>query len=389
MKRYELSIGKNYVSAWGIKEAIRELVQNCIDSEVNGNEFYYDLQGDTLILGNKNTCLDVSTLVMGNTTKSNDSKYIGQYGEGFKLALLVLTRLGNNVVINNGKKEWIPSIEYSNEFQTDVLCINETDAIGIGNSLEYQIDGISDKDLQGINDIILIFNKYNYITTDYGQILTDKDYKGQMYVNGLYVMTDSDFDYGYNFDAKYVELDRDRKYISWYKLREMAAKSILSADVSVLMNIVDSKGVDKEKIESYIDIVSDDYKKEYKKQYYDRYNLNSDVRLITKSQAEKDGIEESEKFHITRALNIKLMDEPKYVDELNEFNDTTQSYDYYNESDYKIFLEWLAGVKDDLDCGDIYNFIKILENIEPSYFDRIKEDVFRESNISQYYNKFQ
>jgi hypothetical protein len=384
MKRYELSIGKNYVSSWGISEAIRELVQNCIDSEINGNKFYYDLQGDTLTLGNKNTSLDVSTLVMGNTSKSNSDKYIGKYGEGFKLALLVLTRLGNSVIINNGNKEWIPSIEYSNEFQTDVLCINESDCINIGNNLEYSIDGIDKDCLESINEIILIFNKYNFINTNYGQILTDKQYRGKMYVNGLYVMTDSDFDYGYNFEAQYVKLDRDRKYISWSDLREMAAKSILSADVSVLMDIVDSRGVDKDKIENYIDTIDESYRKEYKKQYYEKYDLNPEVRLITEGQAKKDGIQESEKFHITRALNIKLMDEPKYVDELNEFNDTKQSYDYYEQSDYKELLEWFVGVINKLNFNEINDFFNKIESLEPSYFDRIKEKVFEELNISQY-----
>lgn len=384
MKRYELSIGKNYVSSWGISEAIRELVQNCIDSETNGNEFYYDLQGDTLTLGNKNTSLDVSTLVMGNTSKSNSDKYIGKYGEGFKLALLVLTRLGNSVIINNGNKEWVPSIEYSNEFQTEVLCINESDCINIGNNLEYSIDGIDKDCLESINEIILIFNKYNFINTNYGQILTDKQYRGKMYVNGLYVMTDSDFDYGYNFEAQYVKLDRDRKYISWSDLREMAAKSILSADVSVLMDIVDSRGVDKDKIENYIDTIDESYRKEYKRQYYEKYDLNPEVRLITEGQAKKDGIQESEKFHITRALNIKLMDEPKYVDELNEFNDTKQSYDYYEQSDYKELLEWFVTVINKLNFNEINDFLNRIESLEPSYFDRIKEKVFEELNISQY-----
>ena len=37
MKTYELPISPNYVGNWGIKEAIREILQNAIDSDKCGH----------------------------------------------------------------------------------------------------------------------------------------------------------------------------------------------------------------------------------------------------------------------------------------------------------------------------------------------------------------
>ena len=62
MKNYELPISPNYVSNWGIKEAIREILQNAIDSDNCGHpkQILYSADGEVLTIINKGARLPLS-----------------------------------------------------------------------------------------------------------------------------------------------------------------------------------------------------------------------------------------------------------------------------------------------------------------------------------------
>ena len=44
IKNYEITISPNYVSNWGINEAIREILQNAIDADKNGYKKYENIE---------------------------------------------------------------------------------------------------------------------------------------------------------------------------------------------------------------------------------------------------------------------------------------------------------------------------------------------------------
>lgn len=122
MRKYELSISADYVPEWGVTEAIREFFQNSIDEETrdasNKMFFDYDAENRTVRIGNKHSELDIKTLLFGVTTKSGDKEMIGNHGEGYKIATVVLLRLGKTVVFQNycRREIWRPRLVNSKRY---------------------------------------------------------------------------------------------------------------------------------------------------------------------------------------------------------------------------------------------------------------------------------
>ncbi len=214
MKSYTLTINKNYAADWGIEEAVRELLQNAIDHkkyEVNYNDGY-------LTIRNFNVTLEKKSLILGYSNKQKNS--IGKFGEGFKLALLVLTRLNRSVTIFNGPYIWQSKIRYNQEYDSNLLVIDEKDNSNkLQRDLVFQLT-ITEKEWAKIKTNCLQLQEptddQHIFKTSKGDIILDK--KKKIYVNGLFV-TDEILDFSYNIKPEYLPLDRDRKTLSYFDLR--------------------------------------------------------------------------------------------------------------------------------------------------------------------------
>ena len=97
VRKIELTITPNYVSDWNFQDAVRELIQNGTDQQTldpkNVFGISYDEQENILQLSNSESTLEINTLLLGCSTKSNNTDTVGQFGEGYKIAALVLNRL--------------------------------------------------------------------------------------------------------------------------------------------------------------------------------------------------------------------------------------------------------------------------------------------------------
>lgn len=394
IKNYEITISPNYVSNWGINEAIREILQNAIDADKNGYKKSIYYSGDTLYINNEGISLSAKDLILGCSSKSDQDGMIGKYGEGFKLALVVLLRKGMNVYVDNNDKLWSPSFKVSEQFGTQVLNIEESDD-GRGEGLTFVISPV---DQQLYNSLLNYFpcideSFGNVVNCDNGQILLDKQFKGKMYVEGLYIQTDDNFQYGYNFNSDVVELDRDRKAINYYELRALTAQSIVTAEEcnKEIFDAITKSCVDVRDIEEVIDEASESFLEEYREQFYEENELEENTLVATESvmkQLEQMDIDvpvvkgtEIQSYLIAKANDkLGIIEEAKEA--IKNKDEKEEAFDDFKNSKYARLMNWFYVNKHYLPKKAQVPFLDIMKTMVPYGFYKISDSIPEEFDYS-------
>jgi hypothetical protein len=205
-----------YVSDWGLCEALREIVQNALDAgdmqicRHNGDDNHW-------VISNQGS-FDREVLLLGNSLKSAGA--IGKYGEGMKLAMLVLARLEIAHYVQTIDKQYYGGFAVSS-FEQPTFTIYEAECAP-SERVEFHIHC-------DIHDIVHDL----YKDMDHGMC------EEGLYVNGLYVSDLPGFRYGYNMPNEIVNLDRDRRSVDTAVVTNYAAKQILKektyAEISDLL----------------------------------------------------------------------------------------------------------------------------------------------------------
>lgn len=219
-KSYELSLTRNYVSRWGMPHAVREFIQNALDSE---SPFIYEFTKDgdsvALRLTSEFTTLAPQTLLLGATSKADSADSIGSFGEGYKIALLVLTRMGYDVELHNGAVLWKPRFRHNAKFGEELLVIDETPLVDRANKgLTVWVRGLSEADEEEIRGCCLRMQASigQVHTTPTGEILLERS--GQLFVGGLFICK-TDLHFGYNVKPSFLKLERDRQTVDGFDLK--------------------------------------------------------------------------------------------------------------------------------------------------------------------------
>lgn len=255
---YELTLTPNYVSDWTFNDAMRELIQNGTDQETLDKEnkfrITYDREKKIVSLINAKSVLKVNTLLLGRSSKADNEDTVGQFGEGYKIAALVLNRLGKTFTIyNNAKKEvWESRFKNSEKWLEKILAFYVYKKPSDDAELRIEIGNVTSDEYDNLYKVWLRFEEYEYkkADTQYGEIILDDEYAGEVYVNGLFVKCNQNLKYGYNFKPKYIKLERDRKTCDDWNVGEatslMIAEAMVKGDIEI------------EKVREMIEETSDD-----------------------------------------------------------------------------------------------------------------------------------
>lgn len=244
---YELTLTENYVADWNFYDAIRELIQNGTDQEILDNRNHFDLLYDPgekiLRFINSTSKLKINTLLLGRSSKTKNADTVGQFGEGYKIAALVLNRIGKTFTIyNNNKNEvWTSKFVNSKKWMEKILQFSVTEnrtnnkglIIEVGNVTYWEYEGISDIWLQRYEEQ----RDVEKIHTMYGEILLNDELSGRVFVNGLSVNSKNEMHYGYNFKPKYIKLERDRRTCDDWEMGDTTTKMICEAVLAGSLSI--------------------------------------------------------------------------------------------------------------------------------------------------------
>lgn len=320
MKSFDFMISEDYVSHWTVYDALREFFQNAIDAG-NWEPHYED---EVLTIWSIGTSLPLDSLLLGRTTKENSSSKLGQFGEGYKLAMLVLRRLGYVVTIITeveGKEVTIyPSLVYNESFGVKTLRVDvqETGNIVENKFVGVEIVGISEEKFENYMNYNLNLLEYDHFTSSGGQeVLTEEQHRGKVYVEGLFVTNYESLTYGYNLKAGDIPLDRDRQKVSGFDLKYKIAGVLATLESDVKSKVLT------ELIEADADDIEYIYARSYDitetvTELWQRYYENYGKAVPVRSEREKMELQKEYKNIHCVTLPSAAVALMEYTDEYDE-----------------------------------------------------------------------
>lgn len=216
IQKVSYGMTKDYRSSWSIVDAIRELVQNCVDNQYHESDYQIEDAEDgmsKITISTHGFDLPVKTLAMGVSEKPDGA--IGGFGEGMKLAMMILSREGCDIIMETSTFWAKPDFNHDDFLGEETFSINifmhEGDQgfdglrfyflvpTNLVDEIKFKITPMSDEPIEA---------------PDYGTVSFIKDRPGMIYVGGLFVCHNPKFKYGYNFCPTILEIGCDRQVAS-------------------------------------------------------------------------------------------------------------------------------------------------------------------------------
>lgn len=226
-----LTIDPKYCPSWGFWEGCREIVQNAKDAdEFNGNamSIVHNPKAQKLVITTAEVSLATEALLLlGNSTKRGLGQR-GEFGEGFAIGTLALTRAGHPVTIYNGEEVWRPVIETAEDgpFQGQQLFMFRTRKLQQARAdFTVEIDNVS-KEVWDVTQKLFLFlsppSERDCVKLSSGTVLLEEDRQGRVFSRGIFVCEVEDLAAGYDLNS--LQLDRDRRMVDEWDLRSKLAE---------------------------------------------------------------------------------------------------------------------------------------------------------------------
>jgi len=194
-----------YRKHWGAWEAIREIIQNSLDET---EDFNIQHQGNDLIISDNGQGLAVKHLLFGVTEKKKGAR--GRFGEGLKIALIVLKRLGYDVTIKSNSLEVLTDTHEIEGEPCLKLRYRKLSTIHQGTSITihgYTGETFQDRFVRPDSKVIAWEGK------DYwgGRAMLIREHPTRLYHKDIYIceLKDAAFSYNVYSDALKIEESRN------------------------------------------------------------------------------------------------------------------------------------------------------------------------------------
>lgn len=250
MMKIDYMMTASYRKEWGVVDAIRELVQNCMDNSHCKSTFEFN-RDNSLKVTTYGYVLPSEVFALGESQKEN-SHSRGGFGEGFKLAMLVLTREGNDPELYSGEDHISPDFE-PNAIGVDTFCMTFTkldsyECVAANHNIQdtsFIINNLTSEEIGELKYKLPILADDPLPPVEFGDVNLIPDRPGQIFVGGLYVCEDDGFKYGYDFCPSVVKMGSDRQLadvhgLSWETSRYWA-KNTMGRAQQVLNMLTENK----------------------------------------------------------------------------------------------------------------------------------------------------
>jgi hypothetical protein len=208
----------DYVNHWGPWEVVREVATNALDVDPN---FSLGLNGDgALVVKSQGGDLAIRHLLFGVSEKTSESA-IGEFGEGLKLALLVLTRMGLQAhIYSGGRHIWNELCELEGERVFKLVWKDNPNATG------QTVVGIPSWPHEIFEERFVRPGDPRIVHADqFGRYALEEE-SPSLYVKGVWVQGAKSYGahYAFGYNLVDVKMNRDRGVIDAWKSNQEIGK---------------------------------------------------------------------------------------------------------------------------------------------------------------------